>query len=115
MQAVCMLLRLQLQVLRYTNLRPASVVSATDSRCAVSALAKRGSTMKPFFANKAAEVNHLVLEGRKLCPGMERVCWVEGHLNPANIGTRPGSRMSEIGDCSVWREGPDFHQLLKSK
>ena len=56
MQAVCMLLRLQLQVLRYTSLQPGSVVSATDSRCAVAALSKRGSLMKPFFANRAAEV-----------------------------------------------------------
>ena len=71
--------------------------------------------MRPFFANRAAEVNHLLLEGRELCPGMEEVCWVEGNLNPADVGTRPGSKMSQIGEGSIWQEGPAFHQLPRSQ
>jgi uncharacterized membrane protein len=115
LQALCILMRLQLVALAASAFSPASLVTATDSRCVVAALRKPGAAMKPFFRNRVGEINHLLAEARELCPGTEEVTWVPGSLNPADVGTRPGVSMANLSPTSVWMRGPEFHQTPRSQ
>ena len=115
LQALLILLRLQVEILHSTSLKPERVVSTSDSKCFLAALNKQGAQLKAFFSNRVAEAHQLLQEGREQCPGMDQVTWIEGSLNPEDIGTRPGSNMSDLGPESRWQQGPAFHHLPREK
>ena len=39
----------------------------------------------------------------------------EGRLNPADVGTRPGVKLSDLGPGSRWQGGPEFLKLPRSQ
>ena len=90
LQALLILMRLQVEILHSTSLKPERVVSTSDSKCVLAALNKQGAQLKAFFSNRVAEAHQLLQEGQEQWQGMEQVTWVEVNLNPADIGTRPG-------------------------
>ena len=62
-----------------------------DSACCTAALSRPGATLHPYFANRVAEITHSLSELRHEFGGkIESFSHVEGRLNPADVGTRPG-------------------------
>ena len=108
LQAMVILLRLTVTVLKATEEKFSRVTLATDSKCVLAALHKSAPTMKPYFANRVAEVWTLLKEMEELCPNVEFPCFVPGMLNPSDIGTREGIRKEDIGPTSIWQLGPQF-------
>ena len=108
LQAVVIMARLLLIVLSAAAFTASRVVLCTDSACCVSALRKVGISMNAFFANRVSEVRHLLGEAREKAEQVEDVQFVEGRLNPADQGTRPGCQLQDLALGSQWQEGPEF-------
>jgi hypothetical protein len=103
--------RLALLVARSAAFKPVEVVVALDSECSVAALQKRAGILKPFFANRAAEVEESMSGLRRLCPAVGPIVAIPGHMNPADIGTRDRATPADISPSSMFQRGPDFLQL----
>jgi hypothetical protein len=103
--------RLALLVARSAAFKPAEVVLALDSECSVAALQKRVGVLRPFFANRAAEVEESMSGLRRLCPVVGPMVAIPGHMNPADIGTRGRATPGDISPSSMFQRGPDFLQL----
>ena len=108
LQAMVILLRLIATVLRATEEKFEQVTTATDSMCILAALNKPAPSMKPYFANRVAEVWALLAELKELCPKVDFPRFVPGVLNPSDLGTREGVVKEDIGPQSVWQCGPSF-------
>ena len=108
MQAVVMLVRLIMVALRAAAFTCKLVTSSTDSGCSVAALRRTGSSLHPYFANRVAEIRHTLQEARKLAEQVEDVTHVPGAKNPADMGTRAGASLKDLGQGSVWQTGPAF-------
>ena len=55
-----------------------------------------------------AEIQHTQAELSKLAGEVEKFTHVAGKLNPADLGTRPGVRVDELGPGKLWQEGPAY-------
>ena len=108
LQAVVIMARLLLIVLSAAAFTASRVVLCTDSTCCVAALRKVGISMNAFFANRVSEVQHLLGEAKDKAEEVEEVQFVEGRLNPADQGTRPGCQLQDLALGSEWQVGPDF-------
>lgn len=108
LHAFCVLMRLLVSITKDLHRRPQSVVTTVDSRCVQATVARAGSKMKPYFANRVAEVTQLKGELQGLAENVEEISWVEGKQNPADLGTRPGVTVMELSKSSLWTEGPQY-------
>ena len=107
-----MLVRIITIVLRAAAFTCNRVSLATDSACCIAALNRPGATLHPYFANRVAEITHSLSELRQEFEGkIESFSHIEGKLNPADVGTRPGIRLSNLGPGSKWQAGPEFLKL----
>ena len=111
MQAAVVMGRMMMTALRAAAFTCSRVTQSTDSACCVAAVRRTGAALFPYFANRIAEALHTLKEARKLSDEVENLTHVPGPLNPADIGTRPGVRLSELGLHSLWQEGPEFLKL----
>ena len=109
LQAMVMLVRILVVVVRAAAFTSRRMTLATDSACCVAALKRSGAALHPFFSNRVAEITQTLENLRKESPGeVERFCHIEGKLNPADVGTCPGVCLSELGPSSLWQTGPKF-------
>ena len=88
-------------------MRPTSVVPMCDSKCTISAVDTSSRALKPFFHNRVSEILDNKKEMEKYCP-VEEIHYVDTSLNPADLPTRPGIKLTDIGMDSFWQKGPDF-------
>ena len=108
LQAVVIMSRLLLIALSAAAFTASRVVLSTDSAVCVAALKKVGVSMNAFFANRVSEVRHILGEAREKAEEVEDVRFVEGKLNPADQGTRPGCQLQDLDLTSQWQTGPKF-------
>ena len=93
-----MLVRIITIVLRAAAFTCSRVSLATDYACCIAALSRSGATLYPYFANRVAEITHSLSELRQEFGGkIENFSHIEGKLNPADMGTRPGMKLSDLG------------------
>ena len=102
MSSAALLGRLTVLVARNAGFKPAEVVLGLDSECTVAALQRRGGTLKPYFAHRAAEVEDALVELRQQA--------IQGEENPADIGTRGRATVLDLSPTSRYQRGPDFLQ-----
>ena len=114
LQALVILLRLASTVLKATEEKIARVTFATDSRCVLAALHKPAPAMKPYFANRVAEVWALLKELGEMCQQIDNPLFVPGSANPSDLGTREGARQADLGPDSVWQTGPPFLRMHRT-
>ena len=79
----------------------------TDSKCTVSVIEKSSSALKPFFHNRVSEFIENVALMKKTC-GVDDLHYVASVSNPADLATRGGVKLSDIGPSSFWQLGPTF-------
>ena len=91
---------------------PTDIYMLSDSECSIAALNKTSSNLKPFFHNRVVEIAENVSEMRKICE-VEEVYHVPGKLNVADLGTRSGVRVDQLGSDTVWQKGPSFLSLRR--
>ena len=86
---------------------PCSKVSlVTDSECCIAALSRPGATLHPYFANRVTEITRSPAKLRQEFGGeIESFSNVEGRLSPADVGTRLGVNLSDLGPGSKWQGG----------
>ena len=108
LQAMVILLRLTATVLKASEEKFERVTVATDSKCVLAALSKPAPSMKPYFANRVAEVWTLMAEIGEMVPQADFPLFVPGILNPSDLGTREGVKKEELGPQTVWQQGPAF-------
>jgi hypothetical protein len=108
LQALCMLLRAMLWILKESRIRWNQVGSVTDSECTITALRKSGEALKIFFANRVMECQNTLQKMKEFCKEVVPVRHVPGKLNPADVGTICLAKRKEIGIGSLWQGGPSF-------
>ena len=91
---------------------PTDIYMLSDSECSIVALDKTSSNLKPFFHNRVVEIGENVSEMRKICE-VEEVYHVPGKLNVADLGTRSGVKVEQLGSDTVWQKGPSFLSLRR--
>ena len=91
---------------------PTDIYMLSDSECSIAALDKTTSNLKPFFHNRVVEIGENVSEMRKIC-AVEEVYHVPGKLNVADLGTRSGVKVDQLGSDTVWQKGPSFLSLRR--
>merc|ERR1711867_142527 len=84
------------------------LIIAGDSMCTHMCIRREGSSFKPYFQNRVAEIVSNLAELEQLVDVMEPTQKVDGEANPADVCTRPGVTMEQIGAGSVWINGPEF-------
>ena len=92
---------------REKSLHPLSSTSLADSECSISALDKSSSALKPYFHNRVMEIRENMKALSEICE-VEEVLHVAGDLNVADIATRPGVILADLGPDSLWQRGPSF-------
>ena len=115
LQALVILLRILVTVLKATEATFSQACVATDSQCVLAALQKPAQQMKPYFANRVAEVWALIEEAKTLCKDVESPLFVPGVHNPADLGTREGVTMSDVKGGTPWQQGPAFLRLSRDQ
>ena len=103
--------RLTLSVVRALqieeDLKPVSVIPMNDSRCTISVIDKTTSSLKPYFHNRVSEIVENMALMSKYCE-VEKFHHVATNLNPADLATRSGVKVEDIGVGSFWQQGPSF-------
>jgi hypothetical protein len=90
-----------------SSMQPNSMVMLIDSKCTISVAEKSTASLKPFFHNRVSELIENVAAIKKVCP-VEDLQYVASKENPADLATRGGIKLSEIGPKSFWQCGPTF-------
>ena len=91
LQSLTALTRAILLILRALDHKVRWVVLMGDSKCCIAATKKPATEMKQYFQNRISEF-HTNME--MIALHAEQVVgplYVPGHLNPADLGTRPGA------------------------
>ena len=86
---------------------PESMIFLTDSKCTISVTEKSTSSLKPFFHNRVCELIENMNAAKKICT-VEDIFYIASESNPADLATRPGIKLSDIGPQSFWQCGPSF-------
>ena len=94
------------------SMKPTGVVMMNDSRCSISSVDKSTTALKPFFLNRVSEILENMSEMRKYCE-VEEIQHVGGELNPADLATRGGAKVTDLGPGSFWQQGPFFLSLRR--
>ena len=89
------------------DLYPVGSVMLSDSECSISAIDKTSSALKPYFHNRVSEIRENRKAISEICE-VEEVFHVPGSLNVADIATHPGTKLSDLGEGSLWQTGPSF-------
>ena len=87
LQSLVILHRVLLVVLEAMPTRTRSVSCFTDSLCSIGAYNKLGGTLRPYFANRVAEVRQLRVQIGEITDCLVPIQHIAGSLNPADIGT----------------------------
>ena len=87
----------------------------TDSLCSLASLKKETNQMKLFFGNRVSEIRRLRQEMTSLRAELDATRFIPGRLNPADVGTRAGVKMNQLGPGSVWQHGPSFLKLPRAQ
>jgi hypothetical protein len=112
LQAMVILVRIITMVLRAAAFKCNRVSLATEYACCIAALNWPGATLNPYFTNRVAEITHSLSELKQELEGnIEKLSLIEGKLNQADVGTRPGIRLSSLGPGSKWQAGPEFLKM----
>ena len=88
---------------------PSEVICAGDSQCVISSLEISSTKFKPYFLNRISEIRDNFDETRKICP-VEDFQYLPSKSNPADLATRTGGKLEEIGIDSDW-QSPKFLKL----
>ena len=108
MQSLTILTRLMVVAAEAFPARFASVSAYTDSMCSIGALSKTSTALKPYFGNRVSEIQHLRSQLAELTDDLAPVHHIPGSNNPADVGTRSGVLVEDLGEGSVWQRGPTF-------
>ena len=116
LQAMVMLVRILTIALRAAAFTCSRVSLGTYSACCIAALGRHGATLHPYFSNRVAEIRHSLAGLRQeFGSKIESLSHVEGKLNTADVGTRPGVKLSDLGPGSMRPGGPGFLKLPRSQ
>ena len=88
-------------------MQPVAAILLSDSTCCISRLEKSTSAPNPYFHNRVSEIRNNMRELNLICP-TEELHHVAGVINVADLATRDGVKLSEIGSSSEWQTGPKF-------
>ena len=89
------------------SMKPTDVYTLLDSKCTISVVEKTTSSLKPYFHNRVCEIIENMTDMKKVC-NVEELHYVASADNPADIGTRDGVKLCDLGPESVWQRGPSF-------
>ena len=89
------------------SMKPKSVTPLVDSKCTISVLEKSVGALKPFFHNRVSEILENLADMRKVCE-VEDLHYIASKDNPADLATRGGVKLEDIGPGSFWQKGPLF-------
>ena len=90
-----------------SSMQPSCVTMFSDSRFTISIAAKSTSALKPFFHNRVSELTENIALMRKVCE-VDDIHYVASADNPADLATRGGVKLKDIGPDSFWQKGPTF-------
>ena len=90
-----------------SSMQPSCVTMFSDSRFTISIAAKSTSALKPFFHNRVSELTENMALMRKVCQ-VDDIHYVASADNPADLATRGGVKLKDIGPDSFWQKGPTF-------
>lgn len=108
-----LLTRLLVRVIRAFDIKPSKVVIAGDSETILAAREKEGKYFNEYFSNRVGETWDNQRKIEELSPVGTGGEWfhVPSLQNPADKCTRSDISMAEVGEGSVWQEGPDYLSL----
>ena len=89
------------------SMKPTNCSLLLDSKCTISVIDKSTTALKPFFHNRVSEFHDNLTAMKKICP-VDDLHYVASSENPADLATRNGIKLSEIGPQSFWQCGPSF-------
>ena len=85
-----------------------SISTYSDSLCALGAMAKSTSALRPYFANRVLEVKRLREILLQKTDELAPISHIPGDQNPADLGTRGTVGVEDLGSRSRWQVGPEF-------
>ncbi|XP_062390786.1 uncharacterized protein LOC134078694 [Sardina pilchardus] len=97
--------RLKTYFEKHCYIQVARWIHFVDSQTILGAIQKDSYGYQTFFANRIGEIHK--------AGSVDSWRWVEGRQNIADIITR-GASPEELGEGSVWQEGPQFLKLPES-
>ena len=95
------------------SMRPQSITPLVDSKCTISVLEKSISALKLFFHDRVSETLENLADMRKVCD-VEDFHYVASENNPADLATRGGVKLEDIGEGSFCLKGPSFVCLRRN-
>ena len=114
MSGFLILTRLLKVVVDAMEVKPVRITTAVDSQCTISAMEKSGGLLAPYFASRVAESTSNLSELAENFQ-LDPVQHVPGTQNPADIPTRATTKPYEIGDNSLWQNGPPYLALPREQ
>ena len=86
LQSLVILNRLLLVVVEAMPSRVKSISTFTDSLCSIGALEKSSGTLRPYFANRVAEIRQIRSQLQEFTDSLNPVQHIPGTTNPAGLG-----------------------------
>ena len=108
LQSLTVLSRILPVVARALPERPERAIPVGDSECSIAALEKTGGVLGPYFGNRVAEIHENFKILMELVDEVEPVWHIPGTMNPAILATRGQATPSQVGQGSIWQNGPAF-------
>ena len=108
LEAMMMLTRIMMMAVRAAAFKCSRFTVTTNSASCQAALQRSGAELNPYSANRVSEIKHNLAEVARDVKIVEGFTHVKSKLNPADIGTRSGIKLSELGEGSIWQDGPGF-------
>lgn len=96
--------------LSYSDIIPERVWMIGDSECTLASLEKVNAAFGEYFGNRICEITDVQAQVEQICPvGRNGEWWhTASNNNAADRATRVDSSYLDIGERSVWQDGPIF-------
>ena len=108
LQGLTLCARLARRVVEALPIMLHRVTFAGDSMCCLMAAKKDGCSFSSFFQNRLAETEENLGAIRDMVGELLPLKKVHTDLNPADLCTRVSTKAGELGEGSLWQNGPPF-------
>ena len=101
LQSLTMLTRMIMVVAEAYPARFVSISMYTDSMCSIGVLSKT-SALKPYFSHRVSKILQIRQQLQELTDTLVPVHHMAGEMNPADLGTRGTTKLSDLQAKSMW-------------